>query len=198
MKDRPDRAARLQLIGRMFAGQSWQTAIAESQLNISRSTAYRLLQRARDEDKAPLVFLDDRHGHPYKLTEPMPNSRPSISSAMPFMASGTTPSNLKLLRHPRAGSYLRMFPKWANDHNGGRGTARTVYLQQPGSRARCRGSLSQRQHPWSNPPRRQAASDSCWGAASYTFLECGATGANRVSLTLHTSITRKGKLPAYQ
>ena len=71
MKDRLDRAARLQLIGRMFAGQSWQTAIAESQLNISRSTAYRLLQRARDEDKAPLVFLDDRHGHPYKLTEPV-------------------------------------------------------------------------------------------------------------------------------
>jgi len=71
MKDRPDRAARLQLIGRMFAGQSWQTAVAQSQLNISRSTAYRLVQRARDEDKAPLVFLDDRHGHPYKLTEPM-------------------------------------------------------------------------------------------------------------------------------
>src|SRR5207237_908535 len=83
----------------------------------------------------------------------------------------------------------------ANDHNGGRGTARNVCLQQPGSRPRCRGSVSQRQHPWGNPPRRQAASDSCWGAASYTFLECGATGANRVSLTLHTSINRKGTLP---
>jgi transposase len=71
MKDRSDRAARLQLIGRMFAGQSWQTAVAESQLPISRATAYRLVQRARDEDKAPLVFLDDRHGHPYKLTAPM-------------------------------------------------------------------------------------------------------------------------------
>ncbi len=69
MKDRSDRAARLQLIGRMFAGQSWQTAAAESQLQISRATAYRLVQLARDEDKAPQVFLDDRHGHPYKLTE---------------------------------------------------------------------------------------------------------------------------------
>src|SRR5947209_11691782 len=58
-----------------------------------------------------------------------------------------------------------------------RGTARNVCLQQPGSRPRCRGSVSQRKHPWGNPPRRQAASDSCWGAASYTFLECGATGA---------------------
>jgi hypothetical protein len=71
MKDRPDRAVRLQLIGRMFAGQSWQTVVAQSQSNISRSTAYRLVKLAHDEDKAPLVFLDDRHGHPYKLTEPV-------------------------------------------------------------------------------------------------------------------------------
>ena len=49
MKDRPDRAARLQLIESIFAGQSWQTAAAQSQLKISRSTAYRLLQLARDE-----------------------------------------------------------------------------------------------------------------------------------------------------
>lgn len=71
MKDRSDRAARLQLIGRMLAGQSWQTAVAESQLQVCRATAYRLIQYARDEDKAAQVFLDDRHGHPYKLTEPM-------------------------------------------------------------------------------------------------------------------------------
>jgi len=71
MKDRPDRAARLQLIKSMFAGHSWQTAAAQSQLKISRSTAYRLVQFARNEEKAGLAFLDDRHGHPYKLTEPM-------------------------------------------------------------------------------------------------------------------------------
>jgi transposase len=71
MKDRSDRAARLQLIGRMLAGQSWQTAVAESQLHMWRATAYRLVQYARDESKAPQVFLDDRHGHPYKLTEPV-------------------------------------------------------------------------------------------------------------------------------
>lgn len=71
MKDRADRAARLQLIGRMLAGQSWQTAAAESQLPISRATAYRLVQQARNEDKAPQIFLDDRHGHPYKVTEPV-------------------------------------------------------------------------------------------------------------------------------
>ena len=69
MKDRPDRAARLQLIESMFAGHSWQTAAAQSQLKISRSTAYRLVQLARNEEKAGLAFLDDRHGHPYKLTD---------------------------------------------------------------------------------------------------------------------------------
>jgi hypothetical protein len=69
MKDRPDRAARLQLIESMFAGQSWRAAAAQSQLKISRSTAYRLLQLARDEEKAAEAFLDDCHGHPYKLTE---------------------------------------------------------------------------------------------------------------------------------
>jgi hypothetical protein len=69
MKDRPDRAARLQLIESMCAGHSWQSAAAQSQLKVSRSTAYRLVQFARHEEKAGLAFLDDRHGHPYKLTD---------------------------------------------------------------------------------------------------------------------------------
>ena len=69
MKDRPDRAARLQLIESMCAGQSWRAAAAHSQLKISRSTAYRLVQLARHEEKAAEVFLDDRHGHAYKLTD---------------------------------------------------------------------------------------------------------------------------------
>ena len=68
MKDHPERTARLHLLEHMFAGHSWQTAVSQSGLHMSRSNAYRLRQRARDEDKAALVFLDDRHGHPYKLT----------------------------------------------------------------------------------------------------------------------------------
>jgi transposase len=71
MKDHPERKARLQLIESMFAGHSWQEALAQSQLNVSRATAYRLRQLARDEEKAKLAFLDGRHGHPYKLTEPV-------------------------------------------------------------------------------------------------------------------------------
>jgi len=69
MKDHPERKARLQLIEYMFTGHSWQSAVAQSQLNVSRATAYRLRQLARDEEKAELAFLDDRHGHPYKLTD---------------------------------------------------------------------------------------------------------------------------------
>jgi transposase len=69
MKDHAERPARIQLVEYMFAGQSWQEAVAQSKLNVSRSTAYRLAQLARDEDKAALAFLDGRQGHPYKLTE---------------------------------------------------------------------------------------------------------------------------------
>jgi transposase len=71
MKDRSDRAARLQLIGGMFAGQSWPTAVAESHLHLSRATPSRLVQQARNEDHAIMAFLDDRHAHPYKVTEPV-------------------------------------------------------------------------------------------------------------------------------
>src|SRR5260370_33936847 len=71
MKDHPERTARLHLLEHMFAGHSWQSAVSLSGLHIARSTAYRLRQLARDEDKAAFVFLDDRHGHPYKLTEPV-------------------------------------------------------------------------------------------------------------------------------
>jgi transposase len=71
MKDHPDRRARLQLIESMFAGQPWQVAATQSNLPVSRTTAYRLVQLARDEEKAASAFLDDRHGHPYKMTEPV-------------------------------------------------------------------------------------------------------------------------------
>lgn len=71
MKDHPQRTERLQLIEAMFAGHSWQSAVAQSHLPISRSTAYRLVQRARNEEQAALVFLEGRHGHAYKVTKPV-------------------------------------------------------------------------------------------------------------------------------
>ncbi len=38
MKDHPDRTARLQVMGRLFAGQSWQTAVSQSQWMVDLCT----------------------------------------------------------------------------------------------------------------------------------------------------------------
>src|SRR6266705_2644222 len=95
MKDRSDRAARLQLIESMFAGQSWRAAAAQSQLKITRSTAYRLVQLARDEEKAAEAFLDDRHGHPYKLTEPVQAWLIEVCTRDPQIPSSRIQAELK-------------------------------------------------------------------------------------------------------
>ncbi len=95
MKNHPDRAARLHLIESMFAGQSWRAAAAQSQLKISRSTAYRLVQLARDEEKAALAFLDDRHGHPYKLTEPVQAWLVNVCTTDPQIPSSRIQAELK-------------------------------------------------------------------------------------------------------
>jgi transposase len=71
MKAHSQREARLQLIANMLKGQSWQEAMANAGLSIGRATAYRLVQLARDPERSERPFLDDRHGHPYKLTGPI-------------------------------------------------------------------------------------------------------------------------------
>jgi transposase len=68
MKAHAQHTARLQLIAHMLEGQSWQQAMTTADLSIGRSTAYRLVQQARDPERSEQPFLDDRHGHPYKLT----------------------------------------------------------------------------------------------------------------------------------
>ena len=95
MKDHPERKGRLQLIEAMFAGHSWQEAVAQSQLHISRATAYRLRQLARDDDKAGLAFLDDRHGHPYKLIEPARTWLAEFCTIHPQVASSRVQAELK-------------------------------------------------------------------------------------------------------
>jgi transposase len=94
MKDHPERKGRLQFIELMFAGHSWQSAVAQSQLHVSRATAYRLRQLARDEEKAAWAFLDDRHGHPYKLTEPVQVWISELCSTNPQIASSRVQSEL--------------------------------------------------------------------------------------------------------
>ncbi len=71
MKAHIQRTARLQLIANMLEGQPWQKAMTNAGLSLGRSTAYRLVQLARDPQRSERAFLDNRHGHPYKLTELM-------------------------------------------------------------------------------------------------------------------------------
>src|SRR5438876_8821238 len=71
MKAHAQRTARLQLIASMLEGQPWQQAMANANLSIGRSTAYRLVQLARDSERSEQPFLDARHGHASTLTEPM-------------------------------------------------------------------------------------------------------------------------------
>ena len=72
MKDHRERVARLQLIEHMSAGHSWQTAVGPEPVEgVSLHRLSPAQTIARDEEKAERAFLDDRHGHPYKLTEPV-------------------------------------------------------------------------------------------------------------------------------
>ena len=59
------RAAKEQMIALMQAGHHWQEAAAQAGIQVSRSTAYRLLRQVRSRGKA--AFQDGRHGHPAKL-----------------------------------------------------------------------------------------------------------------------------------
>src|SRR5258708_39850434 len=79
----------------MFAGHSGQEALAKSQLHVSRATAYRLRQLARDEEKAERAFLDDRHGHPYKLTEPVQVWLSELCTDQPQIPSRQVQSELQ-------------------------------------------------------------------------------------------------------
>ncbi len=63
------RAAKGQMIALMQAGHSWQEASTMAGIQISRSAAYRLLQKVRTQGEAGLQ--DGRHGHPAKLREPV-------------------------------------------------------------------------------------------------------------------------------
>ena len=59
------RAAKEQMIALMQTGHRWQEAVAKAGLQVSRSTAYRLLRQVRSRGEA--AFEDGRHGHPAKL-----------------------------------------------------------------------------------------------------------------------------------
>lgn len=95
MKDHPEHAARLQLIESMGAGSSWQEAVAKSNLRVSRSTAYRLVKLARQEDTAALALQDGRQGHPSKLTEPVQKWITDVCSSTVGVPSSQVKNELK-------------------------------------------------------------------------------------------------------
>jgi transposase len=63
------RSAKAQVVAAMNQGQSWQKAVASVGLPISRATAYRWQRRVQVEGETALQ--DHRHGHVYKLREPL-------------------------------------------------------------------------------------------------------------------------------
>jgi len=58
-----------QVIDLMQAGHSWQEAVTEVSVQISRSTAYRWFQQFRTQGEAALY--DGRHGHIAKVHKPI-------------------------------------------------------------------------------------------------------------------------------
>ncbi len=69
MEKEQDHAAKGQLVALMQAGHSWQEAASLADIQISRSAAYRLLQKVRTQGETGLQ--DGRHGHPAKLRGPV-------------------------------------------------------------------------------------------------------------------------------
>ncbi len=65
MEDETRQASKRHLVALMQTGHSWQEAAAQAGVQVSRSTAYRWLQRVRAAGEASLT--DGRHGHSAKL-----------------------------------------------------------------------------------------------------------------------------------
>ena len=82
-----------QMIAGMQAGRSWQEAARQAGVQTSRTAAYRLLQRVRTEGAAALV--DQRHGHPTKVREPVRQWLVQFCRAAPEVAGRTIQAALQ-------------------------------------------------------------------------------------------------------
>ena len=83
------RAAKARLVAQMQAGRSWQAAAATAGMQISQSTAYRLLQVVRIRGEAALQ--DGRHGHRPSCVERLEPSWKTIADKL-LHAKSTTPN----------------------------------------------------------------------------------------------------------
>lgn len=83
--DEQAQAAKTHLVMFMQMGYPWQKAVATTGLQISRSTAYRLVQAVQTRGEA--AFEDGRHGHPAKLREAVLQWLVATCRAAPQMPS---------------------------------------------------------------------------------------------------------------
>lgn len=77
--------AKKHLVVLMQSGSSWQDASKQAGVQISRSSAYRLLQAVRLRGDEALQ--DGRHGHPAKLREPVVTFVEATVKSTPEMPS---------------------------------------------------------------------------------------------------------------
>jgi transposase len=69
MEKQEKQAARKMVAELMQAGYSWQEATKQAGIEAGRSTAYSWWKKYRKEGVSGLI--DERHGHPAKVTEPV-------------------------------------------------------------------------------------------------------------------------------
>ncbi len=93
MEEEQNRAAKGQMIALMQTGHSWQEASTMAGVQISRSAAYRLLQKVRTQGEAGLQ--DGRHGHPAKLREPVQQWLKDYCHAAPSTPSHTVGGSIR-------------------------------------------------------------------------------------------------------
>jgi hypothetical protein len=82
MEEEHNRAAKGRMVALMQAGHSWQEAATMAGVQISRSAAYRLLQKVRTQGEEGL--RDGRHGHPPNCANLCSNG--SKTTAKPLQA----------------------------------------------------------------------------------------------------------------
>jgi transposase len=93
MEKEQQRAAKGQMIALMQGGHSWQEAATMAGVQISRSAAYRLLQKVRLQGETG--WQDGRHGHLAKVLPPVLHWLESRCQATSLVASSQLQGELQ-------------------------------------------------------------------------------------------------------
>jgi len=145
MGEEQQRAAKGQMIALMQAGHSWQEASTMAGSQISRSAAYRLLQKVRTQREAGLH--DGRHGHPSKVLPPVLNWLESRCQTTSLVASNQlqkelqeqlgvliSVSHLNAVRAAHGWSNTASQAEKKSDRRGSKRSGRSWRAVTPGSR----------------------------------------------------------------